>query len=50
MILYSCGGISEDYFKEILLTKEEPELADIVGTCCESCLTRVEEIKKELEP
>lgn len=49
MILCSCVGISEEYFKEIILTKEEPELVDIVGSICESCLERVNDIKKEIE-
>ena len=49
MILCSCIGISEEYYKEILLTKENPELVDMVGCVCESCLERVNEIKKELE-
>lgn len=49
MILCSCVGISEEYFKEILLIKEEQDLVDMVSSICECCLDRVNEIKKELE-
>ena len=49
MILCSCVGISGEYFKEILLSKENPELVDMVGSVCECCLDRVNEIKRELE-
>ncbi len=52
MMLCNCYGVSEDEFKKFLtdrksLSKETLEIIeDFVGTSCESCVDRIEEICK----